>query len=104
MKYTKITPLHDNVVIKQQDESEQQYGSLILPDLGKEKAMVGEIISVGPGRANMLTGEIIPMNLKEGQTVSFPSFGGQKTTIGSEEYLIYKEADIFAVLLSIESI
>lgn len=92
-----VRVLHDNVVIKQIEATEQQYGRIIIPDAGKEKTMVGKVIAVGPGRQNM-NGDIIPNSLKEGDIVSFPSFGGQRVFIGQEEYLVYKEADIFAVL------
>ena len=91
-------PLHDNVVIKQQQkETESQYGNLIVPDEGKEKSMIGEIIAVGPGRQNM-EGNIVPTTLKVGEIVTYPSFGGSRIFLNQEEFLIYKEADIFAVL------
>jgi co-chaperonin GroES (HSP10) len=38
------------------------------------------------------------MSLKVGELVAFPSFGGQKLSIQGEDFLIYKEQDIFAVL------
>jgi len=97
MSKIKITPLHNHVVIKQQEESETMHGRLIIPDAGKEKAMMGEVIAVGPGIIN-LNGHLIPTTLKVGQIVTFPAFGGQKITIKGEEYLIYKEPDIFALL------
>jgi chaperonin GroES len=93
----KITPLHNHVVIKQQDESEVMYGNIIVPDAGKEKAMIGEVIAVGPGILNM-NGVLMPNTLTVGQLVTFPSFGGQRIPIKGEEYLIYKEQDIFASL------
>ena len=92
-----IIPLHNHIVIKQQDETETMYGNIIVPDAGKEKAMVGEIIAVGPGLIN-INGILIPTSLKIGQTVTFPAFGGQKLNIQGESFLIYKEQDIFAVL------
>lgn len=92
-----IKPLHNHVVIKQQDETETMYGNIIVPDAGKEKPLMGEIVAVGPGLINM-NGILIPNNLEVGQTVVFPSFGGQRITVEGEEYLIYKEQDIFAVL------
>jgi chaperonin GroES len=94
----KIKPLHNHVVIKQQDETESMYGNIIVPDAGKEKPLMGEVIAIGPGTPNLINGELIPMALKVGELVAFPSFGGQKLTIKGEEYLIYKESDIFTVL------
>ena len=73
------------------------YGNIIVPDAGKEKPLMGEVIAVGPGIVN-INGSLIPNTLEVGQTVAFPSFGGQRITIEGEDYLIYKEQDIFAIL------
>lgn len=94
-----IKPLHNHVVIKQQDETETMYGNIIVPDAGKEKVMMGTVVAVGPGLINM-NGVLIPNTLEIGQLVTFPAFGGQRITIKNEDYLIYKEQDIFAVLES----
>jgi chaperonin GroES len=93
----KIKPLHNHVVIKQQDETETMYGNIIVPDAGKEKPLMGEIVAVGPGLINM-NGVLIPNTVEVGQKVSFPAFGGQKLSIQGEDFLIYKEQDIFAIL------
>lgn len=93
----RIKPLHNHVVIKQQDETETMYGNIIVPDAGREKMMIGEVIATGPGLIN-INGILIPNTVEVGQKVTFPSFGGQRITIKGEEYLIYKEQDIFAVL------
>jgi chaperonin GroES len=93
----KIKPLFNHVVIKQQDETEVMYGNIIIPDAGKEKMMIGEVIATGPGLIN-INGVLIPNTVSVGQKVTFPAFGGQRITIGGEEYLIYKEPDLFAIL------
>jgi chaperonin GroES len=94
---TKINPLHNNVVIKQQEESETMYGNILVADMGKEKAMIGTVVAVGPGFYTQ-TGDLIKNNLKVGDKVTFSAFGGQRITVGHDEYLIYKEQDIFATL------
>ena len=33
-----------------------------------------------------------------GEIVTYPSFGGSRIFLNQEEFLIYKETDIFAVL------
>jgi chaperonin GroES len=65
---------------------------------------MGEVIAVGPGVRNVLTGEVIPMETKVGETVVIPSFGGQRVTIKGDEYLIYKDVDIMADLTEEEKI
>jgi chaperonin GroES len=93
----KIKPLHNHVVIKQQDETETMYGNIVVPDLGKEKPLMGEVIAVGPGYYTP-TGAYIDTTTEIGQVVVFPAFGGIKMTIDGEEYVVCKEQDLLAIL------
>ena len=45
-----IIPLGDKIVILPQEEGEQMYGNIIVPDAGKEKPEIGTVLAVGPGR------------------------------------------------------
>ncbi len=92
-----IKPLHNHVVIKQSENTEEMYGNIIVADMGKEKPLMGEIIAVGPGLYN-LNGVLIPMTVEVGQLVAFPAFGGQKLTVEGEEYIICKDPDLIAIL------
>ena len=93
----KIKPLHNHVVIRQQDETETMYGNIIVPDVGKEKPLMGEVIAVGPGLINF-HGNLIPNTIEIGTTVVFPAFGGQRITVEGEEYIVMKEQDLLAIL------
>ena len=93
----KIKPLHNHVVIKQQDETETMYGNIIVPDAGKEKPLMGEVIASGPGVVNM-NGIVIPNTIEVGATVIFPAFGGQRITVDGDEYIVCKEQDLIAIL------
>jgi chaperonin GroES len=84
-------------VIKQQDETETMYGNIIVPDAGKEKPLMGEVIASGPGVVNM-NGIVIPNTTEVGATVIFPAFGGQRITVEGEEYIVCKEQDLIAIL------
>lgn len=92
-----IRPLHNNVLIKQEEIQDSKYGRIVVADTGKEKPLQGEIVAIGPGRTTE-TGAWVPTSLKEGQKVLFPSFDGTRTVIDGVEYLIYKESSILAVL------
>ena len=94
----KVIPLHSNVLIKQQDETETMYGNIIVPDAGKEKPLMGEVIAVGPGSYSVTGENYIHTTIKVGQIVTFPSFGGQRITIEGDEYIVMKDQDIFAIL------
>lgn len=90
----KFNPYHNQVFIKQEDETEKIYGNIIVPDAGKEKPLLGKIIAVGPGVYDLM-GNLIPMTARVGKKVAFPSFGGQKLMLKGEEFLIYKDTDLF---------
>ncbi len=93
----KIRPLHNHIVIKQQDETETMYGNIVVPDMGKEKPLMGEVVAVGPGTYT-ITGDFIETQVEVGETVIFPAFGGTKMTINGEEYVVMKESDLLAIL------
>jgi chaperonin GroES len=94
----KIKPLHNHIVIKQQDETETMYGNIVVPDLGKEKPLMGEVVATGPGMYSVTGEHFIKTEVKVGETVVFPAFGGTKMTIEGEEYVVMKENDLLAIL------
>ena len=94
----KVIPLHSNVLIKQQDETETMYGNIIVPDAGKEKPLMGEVVAVGPGSWSVTGEKFLETTVKVGQLVAFPSFGGQRITVEGEEYIVVKEVDLIAIL------
>tara|TARA_Y100000592_G_scaffold33395_1_gene53002 strand:+ start:137 stop:445 length:309 start_codon:yes stop_codon:yes gene_type:complete len=94
-----IEPLGDRVVLLPIDEGEQQYGSIIVPDMGKEKPEMGKVLAVGEGRITN-DGAIIKNQLKEGQIVIVPKFGAQVVTVEGETYIIASESDVLGIINS----
>ena len=92
-----IIPLSDKVIILPKDEGEQQYGSIIVPDMGKEKPEMGEVLAVGEGRVTN-NGAIIKNQLKKGQIVMVPKFGAQIVRIKNTSYIIASENDILGTI------
>jgi chaperonin GroES len=90
-------PLHDRVVVRRIEEDERTAGGIIIPDTAKEKPMQGEIVAVGPGARNE-KGELVPLELKKGDTVLFGKWSGTEVKIDGVEYLIMKESDIMGVM------
>jgi chaperonin GroES len=93
----KIKPLHNNIVIKHTDNTEEMYGNILIPDMGKEKPLMGEIVAVGKGRFTE-TGAYVETQLEVGQTVVFPAFGGIRMSVDSDEYVVCKETDLIAII------
>jgi chaperonin GroES len=93
----KIKPLADRVIIKPAAAEERTKGGIILPDTAKEKPVVGEIVAVGPGKVGD-DGKKISMEVKVGDKVLYGKYSGTEVTYEGEEYLIMREADIFAIV------
>jgi chaperonin GroES len=93
----KMKPLADRVVIKPSPAEEKTKGGIILPDTAKEKPVVGEVVAIGPGKIAD-DGKKIPMEIKVGDKVLYGKYSGTEVTVDGEEYLIMREADIFAIM------
>jgi chaperonin GroES len=93
----KIRPLHDRVIVKRLDEDEKTAGGLYIPDTAKEKPIQGKVIAVGAGKRDK-AGNLIALELKEGDRVLFSKYGGTEVKIEGEEHLIMREDDILAVV------
>ena len=92
-----LHPSNDRLLIKPIDEGEQTYGSIVIPDLGKDKPEMGEIIAVGQGRMSEF-GHFIPVKHKVGQVVLVPKIGTLRIDFEGEEYYIAQDREILAVI------
>ena len=93
----KIRPLGDRVLVKPLDEGEVSKGGIIIPDTAKEKPQEGKVIAVGTGKLDD-DGKVIPFNVKKGDKVLMPKYGGTEVKIGDQEYQIVREEDILAII------
>jgi len=93
----KLKPLADRIVIKPSPADEKSRGGIILPDTAKEKPVIGEVVAVGPGRISD-DGKKIAMEVKVGDKVLYGKYSGTEVTIEGDEYLIMREADVFAIV------
>jgi chaperonin GroES len=93
----KIKPLADRVVIKPSPAEEKSRGGIILPDTAKEKPVVGEVVAVGPGKVTD-DGKTVKPEVKVGDMVLYGKYSGNEVTIEGDDYLIMREADIFAIV------
>ena len=91
----KLNPLADRVVLKAQEAEEKTASGIILPDTAKEKPQMGKVIAVGPGKTND-SGNVIPMTLKNGDTVLYGKYSGTEINVEGEDLLIMRESDILA--------
>lgn len=93
----KIKPLGDRVLVKPVDAAEESKGGIIIPDTAKEKPQEGKVIAVGTGKLDD-NGKPIPFNVKKGDLVLLPKYGGTEVKIDDVEYQIVREDDILGVI------
>ncbi len=91
----KLVPFNDRVIIKPIEEDEQMYGTIVIPDLGKERPEMGEVIAVGPGRKTEY-GQYIGVNAKVGDIVLVPKIGTIRIDFEGDEYFITPDKEILA--------
>jgi len=93
----KARPLHDRILVKRIEESEQKIGGIIIPDSAKEKPQQGKVVAVGAGKIKD-DGKRIALDVKEGDTVLFGKYSGQEIKLDGEDYLIVREEEVLAIL------
>ena len=93
-----IKPISDHILIETIKEEEKTKSGILLPETAeKERPEQGKVIAVGPGKRNT-AGNVIPLDVKEGDKVLFTKYGPSEIKIEEKEYLIAKQEDILAIL------
>jgi len=92
-----IKPIRDRILVKPEDKESVTASGIFIPDNAAEKPAKGKVLSVGTGRVTN-EGNIIPMVIKEGDTVLYGKFSGQTVKISEIDHLILTEDDVMAVV------
>ena len=93
----KIKPLGERVLVEPLKEEEVKKGGIIIPDSAKEKPQEGKVVALGTGKVDE-DGKKIPFNVKVGDIVLMPKYGGTEVKYGGKEYQIMREEDILAII------
>jgi chaperonin GroES len=93
----KFRPLHDRVVVRRLSAEEKTAGGILIPDTAREKPMGGEVVAVGPGARNE-QGQIVALDVREGDRILFGKWSGTEVKLDGEELLIMKESDIMGIV------
>ena len=93
----KIEPLGDRLVLKPIERQEMTKGGILLPDTAKEKPQEGKVLAVGPGKLSD-EGKRLPMDIKVGDIVLYPRYGGVEYKLDDEEVEIFHQSDILGVI------
>ena len=90
-----LEALFNAVIVKPIEQDEEMYGSIVVPDMGKDKNEHGIVVSVGPGSHTHL-GHFLETNIKVGDEVVLPTQGFTKVEHNGEEYYVGPENQILA--------
>ena len=95
-----IRPLHDRLIVKRIEDSEQRSArGIIIPDSAKEKPQEGKVLAVGKGKRND-EGKTFPLDVKSGDRILFGKYSGSEIKVDGEECLILREEEVLGIIES----
>ena len=97
----KLRPLADRLVVEPTEQEEMTASGIYVPETAKEKPQEGKVIAAGPGRKDD-DGKRIPMDVANGDRVLYAKYAGTEVKLEDKKYLILKESDILAILVTLE--
>ena len=92
----KIRPLGARVLVEPVETKEEVKGGIYIPDTAKEKPQEGKVLAIGKKRDD--DGKEIPFDVKVGDTVLMPKYGGTEVKIDDKTYQIVREEDLLGVI------
>ncbi len=92
----KIQPLGPRVLVEPIEEKEQIKGGIFIPDAAKEKPTEGKVIAIGKKRDD--DGKEVPFDVKVGDTVLMPKYGGTEVKLDDKTYQIVREEDLLGIV------
>lgn len=92
---SQLKPLNGYIAIKPIEAEEEMYGNIVIPDLGKERPEMGEVVATSE-TYNFNSDKFVPSQLAVGDKVLIPKLGSVRITVDGDEYYITKEQDIYS--------
>ena len=92
---SKLHPLNGYLILRPIEEDEQTYGNIVIPDLGKERPELGEVIATSKVY-NYNSDKYVDSSLAVGDKVLIPKMGSVSITVEGEDYYIVKEQDVYS--------
>ena len=93
-----LKPLDDRIVVRPAEAETQTASGLVIPDTAKEKPQQGEVLAVGPGKRAEASGELIPLDISDGDTELYSQYGGTEVTANGEDLLVLSSRDVLAIV------
>lgn len=93
-----IRPVDSKVVVVLNEINTASQFGILLPETIQKKRQDGVVVAVGPGKFAGKKGVRVPTEVKVGDKVLTPKYGGDTVTENGVDYLILDECQILAVL------
>jgi len=92
-----VEVIRDNVLVFVDKKDKETEGGILIAKSSKSenRPSTGKVVKVGPGKMAS-NGELVTMDVAEGDMVKFRDFAGNEVEIDGEEYSVVKTADILA--------
>lgn len=91
-----IVPLMDRVLVQRIKAQAKTASGLYLPEKNVEKLNQAEVVAVGPGFNDANGNKVVPQ-VKVGDQVLIPQFGGSTIKLGNDdEVILFRDAEILA--------
>ncbi|XP_051150869.1 10 kDa chaperonin, mitochondrial-like [Andrographis paniculata] len=92
----RLVPLLNRVLVEKITPPSKTTAGILLPEK-TSKLNSGKVVAVGPGYHSK-EGKLVPVSLKEGETVLLPEYGGTEVKLGEKTYHLYRDDDILGTL------
>ena len=92
----KIRPLGDRVLVEPVEEKEQMVGGIYIPDAAKEKPIKGKVLAIGTKFDK--EHKELPFDVKVGDEVLLPKYGGTEVKLGDKKLQLVREEDLLGVI------
>eukprot|EP00931_Biecheleriopsis_adriatica_P042637 TRINITY_DN2430_c0_g1_i1.p1 TRINITY_DN2430_c0_g1~~TRINITY_DN2430_c0_g1_i1.p1 ORF type:complete len:103 (+),score=28.40 TRINITY_DN2430_c0_g1_i1:65-373(+) len=93
----RFVPLMDRLLVQKVKSEAKTATGILLPDSAVKAPNWAKVLAIGPGRLSK-EGEKIPMNVKVGDTVVIPEYGGVTLKFDNEEYHVFRDEDIMGII------
>ncbi|KAF8623815.1 hypothetical protein AX15_006181 [Amanita polypyramis BW_CC] len=91
-----VIPLLDRILVQRFKPDAKTATGIFLPSSATSGPLPeATVIAVGPG-AQGKDGKVVPVQVKAGDRVLLPSWGGNSIKLGDDEYAIFRDSDILA--------
>ncbi|XAR72248.1 hypothetical protein NMG60_11018824 [Bertholletia excelsa] len=92
----RLIPTLNRVLVEKIVPPSKTTAGILLPEKSP-KLNSGKVVAVGPG-ARDKAGNLIPVAVKEGDTVLLPDYGGTQIKLDDKEYHLFRDDDILGTL------